>query len=209
MIRELPVAADKGGERLASTLSFFSHVFAGFEAAGLMVRDFPKANDENILIFGYLIEAVRTAATVEKYERRHYDHGQMLAQIASHLDWAGHGRAADAVRARMVTATSEVRSGDQYEALRRLAHMRRFASFAWGVVHEMHGKGILPPHEDLEVYRQAYAAAVVSGDTPSYLLDVRELVEDIAAEVRTFDVDGAVRIEGFRTWKRRYYGSAA
>lgn len=170
-----------------------------------MVRDFPKANDENILIFGYLIEAVRNAATVEKFERRHCDHRQMLEQIASHLEWAGHSQAAVVIRTRMHTAASEVRSGEQYEALCRLAHMRRFASFAWGVVLEMHGKGILPPHEDLELYRQAHASAVIAGDTPSYLLDVRELVEDIAAEVRAFDVEGAVRIEGFRTWKRRYY----
>lgn len=204
MIRELPVAADKGGERLASTLAFFSHAFAGFEAAGLMVRDFPKANEGNILIFGYLIEAVRNAATVEKFERRHYDHSQMLQQIASHMEWAGHSQAAVVVRARMDTAASEVRSGEQYEALCRRAHMRRFASFAWGVVLEMHGKRIFPAHEDLEIYRQAHASAVAPGDTPSYMLDVRELVEDISAEVRAFDVEGAVRIEGFRTWKRRY-----
>lgn len=205
MIRELPVAVGKGGERLASTLALFSHAFAGFEQSGVVVRDFPKANDSNILIFGYLVEAVRNAATVEKYERRHYDHGQMLGQIASHLEWAGHQQAAAAVRNRMTTAASEVRSGEAYESLRRLAHMRRFASFAWAVFLEMHGKGIWPAHEDLDVYRQAYASAVEPGDTPSYLLDVRELVDDTAAEVRVFDAAAAVRIEGFRAWKRTYY----
>jgi hypothetical protein len=203
VISEYPVTAGTGGERLASTLSLFSRAFAGFEEAGLMVRDFPKANDGNILIFGYLIEAVQNATSVEKYERRHYDHRQMLEELASHLDRTGHPDASTAVRSRTVTASSEVRSGEAYEALRRLAHMRRFASFAWAVVLEMHGKGILPAHEDLEVYRQTYASTVVPGDTQSYLLDVRELVDDIANEVRAFDVAGAARIEGFRRWKRR------
>jgi hypothetical protein len=205
VIRETPNVVGQGGERLASALSLFSNAFEAFEQSGCVVRDFPKANDTNILIFGYLLEAVRSAATVERFERRHCDHSQMLRQIISNLEWAGHQQAANTVRNRMTTAASEVRSGEPYEVLCRLAHMRRFLSFAWAVFLEMHLKGIWPDHDDLEVYRQAFHEAVKPGDTASYLLDVRELVEDISAEVRIFDGVAADRIEGFKGWKRSYF----
>ncbi|MBY3433327.1 hypothetical protein HFN89_03995 [Rhizobium laguerreae] len=202
MIREASATAAKSvGGQLAATLSLFSDAFGRCEAAGLIVRDFPKANDTNIWIFGYLLDAVRDAATAEKFERRHLDHTRMLTDIVSHLEWAGHTRAIELVRARLRTTSSATRSGQPYESLQRLAHMRRFASFAWGVALEMHGKGIWPRNDDMEVYRQAYLSAVVPGDTPSFLLDVRDLVADIALEAAPLDAAAAARIEGFRTWK--------
>jgi hypothetical protein len=193
---------EKGSGQLTATLSLFSHAFFRLEAAGLIVRDFPKANDANIWIFGYLLETVRDAATAEKFERRHCDHTRMLTDIVSSLEWAGHARAAEVVRTRTLTAASDTRKGQDYDILQRQAHMRRFASFAWGVALEMHGKGIWPVHDDIDAYRQAYEAAVVPGDTPSFLLDVRDLVADIALEVAPFDAAAAKRIEGFRGWKR-------
>ncbi|MCV9963589.1 hypothetical protein OIU34_16950 [Pararhizobium sp. BT-229] len=206
MIREMPAtAAETGGGQLAATLSLFSHAFSRLEDAGLIVREFPKANDTNIWIFGYLLEAVQNAATVEKFERRHFDHARLLADIAAHLEWAGHTQAVEVVRTRMLTASNEARSGEAYEALLRHAHMRRFASFAWGVVLEMHRNGIWPSHDDIEVYRQAHTVAVIPGDTPSFLLDIRDLVADIAREVAAFDAEAATRIEGFRAWKRTSY----
>jgi hypothetical protein len=193
---------ETGGGQLAATLSMFSHAFAKLEADGLIVRDFPKANDDNIWIFGYLLDTVRDAATVEKFERRHCDHSRLLTDIGSALEWAGHARAAAVVRTRMPTASSATRYGPAYDALQRQAHMRRFVSFAWGVVLEMDSKGLWSAHDDIDAYRQAYEAAVVPGDTPSFLLDVRDLVSDIALEVAPFDAAAAQRIEAFRGWKR-------
>jgi hypothetical protein len=196
------IEIEQSGGRLAATLSLFTQAFSRLEEAGLIVRDFPKANDANIWIFGYLLDAVRDAPTVEKFERRHCDHTRMLTDMVSTLEWAGYARAAQIVRSRLVSASSETRNGQAYADMQRKAHMRRFSSFAWGVALEMHGKGIWPSHDDIEVYRQAYAAAVVPGDTPSFLLDVRDLVCDIALEVAIFDAAAAARIECFRGWKR-------
>ncbi|MDW9478919.1 hypothetical protein GOB57_09500 [Sinorhizobium meliloti] len=203
MITVRSASATTGGERLASTLSLFSRAFTELEAAGLIVRDFPQANEGNIWIFGYLLEAVRDAATVEKFERRHLDHEQMLLELTSHLEWGDNERAAEAVRSRMITASSSIRSGDAYDASQRLAHMRRFATFAWGVASEMHVRGIWPSHDGLEVYRQAYEAAVVPADTPCYLLSVLELANDISREVAVFDTEAALIVAGYRTWRRR------
>lgn len=196
------MAIETGGGQLAATLSLFTQAFSRLEAAGRIVRDFRQADDGNIWIFGYLLDAVRDAGTVEKFERRHCDHTRMLTDIVSSLEWAGHARAASVVRMRMPTASSSVRKGPAYDDLQRQAHMRRFASFAWGVTLEMHGKGIWPTNDDIDAYRQAYEAAVIPGDTPSFLLDVRDLVSDIALEVALFDEAAAARIEAFRGWKR-------
>lgn len=196
------MAIETGGGQLAAALSLFTHAFSRLEDAGLIVRDFPKANDGNIWIFGYLLDTVRDAATAQNFERRHCDHTRMLTDIVATLEWAGHARAADVVRTRMPTASSVTRKGQAYDALQRQAHMRRFASFAWGVALEMHGKGIWPAHEDIDAYRRVYEAAVIPGDTSSFLLDVRDLVADIALEVAPFDAVAAKRIEGFRGWKR-------
>jgi hypothetical protein len=194
-----------GGGQLTATLSLFSRTLDELEVSGFITRTFPKNGDPAFWLFGYLLDGVKNAATVDKYERHQYDHRRMLGEIVFMLEWAGHAESGKKVRTRIETAYRETTDSDECEVLSRLALIRRNISFAWAAVLEMHAKGIWPPHLDIDVYRQAYETAVVPGDTPSFLLDVRELVDDIGRELATINETAANWIKGFRTWKRPYH----
>lgn len=205
MIGVAPIATTEGGGTLSAALVLFSSAFSDFEEADIVVRDFTKASPSTILVFGYLIEAVREAAVRERFERRNIDHTSMLEELSSYLSWAGHAEAATAALSRIDSAFRPNRSGESFEKASRQAHMRRYARFAMSVFEEMDQRGIWPATHCIDLYRLALASAVKCGDTPSYLLDVREVVDDLADQVRPTDAEAASRIIGYRTWKRRLY----
>ena len=197
-----PVAVG-GDELVAAALSLFSGAFSSLEKSGAIVREFPEKRDTNIWVFGYLLEAVASAHVAPVYERRRFDHAAMLSEMASSLEWQGHAQAADVVRARAATSIFPKVPDDDKERYFRLGNMRRFLNFAMGLALEMKDNGIWPEHDGLEPYRSAYESATRPGSTPSFVLDVRDLVDDIAREVATVSDDGAVAVLRFRNWKRR------
>ena len=193
--------AGNGDGALEKALRLFSGTLARLEEAGLVVRDFPRANDANIWIFGYLLDGVRDAARPRRLERRRYDHAPMLRQLLEHLRWSGHALACDVVEARLAAASSAVVPTEEHERWHLRAHMRRQLSFAREVVEEMAGKGLLPAHEDISVLRRGHEDAVRPADTPPAFLTTREIVEDIAREVEGFSAAAASDVRRFSKWK--------
>lgn len=190
-------------EKIGAALSLFSSTLSRFENIGLIVREFPQKRDDNIWVFGHLLDAVETAATAERYERRRFDHVPMLKELASTLEWQGHSQAADIARKRLESAVYPPATSIEEERLYRHGNMRRFLNFALGLMLEIKANGIWPDNADIETYTTAYAACTPPGSTPSFLLDVRDLIDDIAKE--TTDETAAISVMRFRTWKRRYF----
>jgi hypothetical protein len=207
VIREATAKQQQQGDDdlVALALSLFSSAFSALERAGKIVRDFPASRDTNIWVFGYLLDAVETASTAPVFEKRCFDHTRMLTELASVLEWQHHAAAAGIVRERLATATFPKAGVYNAEAIFRLGHMRRFLNFSMGLALEMEAKGLWPAHDSLDAYRDTFEAATLPGSTPSYLLDVRDLIDDIAREVEPISARAAEAVLRFRSWKPRTY----
>lgn len=205
MIAQALPGSTRDDDLVAGALALFSSAFSALERAGRIVREFPDSRETNIWVFGYLLDAVATAAYAPVFEKRRFDHTDMLTELVSALEWQGHVIAAQAARTRMDSARCVEDLKYEDDGTLRLGHMRRFLNFAMGLAAEMDTKGLWPANDGLDRYRAAFYAATAPGSTPSYLLDVRDLIDDMVREVEPASPTGAQAILRFRTWRPSIY----
>jgi len=200
VIHPSSIVAESGGDILASALRLFHGLFSRLEENGVIVRDFPQASDNNIWVFAHLLEAVRDAHCTPEFQRRLFDHDQWLAFLSTHLTWLGLPEAAEMVRSSFQPC---IPADADRERLCRLGHMRRMLDFAMALADEINGKGIWPPGELLEPYRDIYRQATLPGTVPCNLLDATAMASEISGTLEGQHPEAARIVRELAIGKRR------
>jgi hypothetical protein len=187
---------------LDEALFHFHILFSELEHDGLIVRDFRYANNCNIWVFGYLLDAIKDAPKALKVEKRLFDHERLLVELESHLRTDGKTQSADVVSMRRLTNSlnglTPVETTDRFA----VAHKRRHLNFAWGLLLEMHKKGIYPDADLVDSFRIMYDASIKTGEVATCLMDVPSLIDDIARELTDKGLEGADIVYRYKNWKK-------
>jgi hypothetical protein len=189
----------------ALALADFSSEFSKREAAGVIVRSFAQCTDDNIWVFAHLLDGVRDAAADPKSVASLHRHPRLLEALARRLNNDGFV-ATRMVVERLLTATQRLdRASDWYRQQAHNAHVRMMASFAWGLVSEMDGKGLWKDDGSLQRLGELHALVIQSVDLAHHVRDADELLAYISGEaLRLEGRTAAETVLGFRSWKPWY-----
>lgn len=167
----------------AAALRRFSGALAAREAEGLVVRDFDKADDGNIWVFGHVLDAIRDAAERVEAPRARHDHTYPLNEI----ERLCRTNPSEGVRSVLEQASSEVRAwpggGDHARSWDRLAYMRRHLRLARALVVEMREKMLWADGGSFEELEAVFRGTVDLLRLPLIHLEREEFVERIAADL--------------------------